>query len=86
MRKPRKSFVYKDIRGCSYAGGGNRTHTALLPTDFESASSTSSDTPAGIAAVNAEKIVTYMGAKCKRTAFYSPNIFRYSGEKSSVAK
>jgi hypothetical protein len=27
-----------------------------------------------------------MDAKCKRTAFYSPNIFRYSGEKSSVAK
>ena len=68
------------------AGGGNRTHTALLPTDFESASSTSSDTPAGIAAVNAKRIVTYMDAKCKRTAFYSPNIFRYSGEKSSVAK
>lgn len=51
------------------AGGGNRTHTALLPTDFESASSTSSDTPAGIAAVNAKRIVTYMDAKCKRTAF-----------------
>ena len=54
----RLNSTYKKVRkpdqGISeltvHAGGGTRTHTTLPPTDFESASSASSDTPARSAA------------------------------------
>ena len=49
-RKTRKHRNFKHLRAFQEigAGGGNRTRTPSLATDFESASSTSSNTPASM--------------------------------------
>ena len=58
QKKHKKSSVHniKSVMNTRYgAGGGTRTHTVLLPTDFESVTSANSITPA-----NMLKFCTYI--------------------------
>ena len=58
QKKHKKSSVHniKSVMNTRYgAGGGTRTHTVLLPTDFESVTSANSITPA-----NMFKFCTYI--------------------------
>ena len=63
------------ISSCFGAGGGGRTRTVSLPTDFESASSANSNTPAGCFSIIYNlpiKIKSYF-CFCSRARLTPPN-------------
>ena len=64
-----KTEVSEFMRFRLNAGGGTRTHTPLLTTDFESVSSANSDTPANIKNVRLILYNIHDGLSIKKLAF-----------------